>query len=377
MPGSILALVARGDEDKYFTGNPQMTYWKTTFKRHTNFALQRYLISRPSNKIMGNTIDFTIDHVGDLLRGLTLEITLPELIDDISHCVYTHATANACVEKVDFMINGQIIQTLWGEWIEMYQSLFYNVGKNYAINILKHGNNGFMTNNPGTVIVPLPFWFSRDEGVALPIVALEHANLRLRVTLRNTDALIFKESHTAGPSSLTSSPNLHYQRVELRADAVHLDRGERQAFINSPLEYITETIQRTSKVLAGVYNANAPHTGNTAAPLVYENVDINFTLPVKEIVWAFGPEPIANPYCDLCNNKWLEFRKHPIPEQSTMRLNGNTIFENEPPYWFRLEQPMKYHTNIPAFQSYEDLNDLHERYERGICVHSFSINPEG
>lgn len=154
--------------------------------------------------------------------------------------------------------------------------------------------------------------------------------------------------------------------VQLYADAVHLDKGERQAFTTSPIEYLTETVQRTSKVLAGIYSATAPETGDLTKQLVYQQIDLDFTLPVKELFWVFGPEPKATPYQDLCNNSWLQFFYHPNPEKTSLRLNGNTVFENESPLWFRLEQPIQFHSNVPVSEVYENISELPENFQRGI-----------
>ena len=260
MPGSLLALVAKSDEDRHITGNPQLTVWRSSHKRHANFALQRYQITRPTSRLMSATVEFKIESVGDLLRGLTLEMDLPSISGD---GVYTDDVGCAAIERVEFAIGGNVIQTLWGEWISIYQQLTSEYGKQEALNQLRGGNLVTSRGDAGTVVsgvdtaqtvrIPLPFWFTRDSGTALPLVGLKHSDVRARVFLRPFDQLIYRETDP------TSRINKFYGSVQLYADVVHLDREERATFVSTPLEYLIETVQRNSKVLTGclLYTSDA------------------------------------------------------------------------------------------------------------------------
>jgi hypothetical protein len=383
MPGSLLALVAKSDEDRHLTGNPQITFWRSSHKRHSNFALQRYQITRPTSRLMSSTIEFKIESIGDLLRGLTLELDLPSISGD---GIYTDFVGCAAIERVEFSVGGNVIQTLWGEWIAIYQQLTEGYGKQEALAQLRGGNLLTSRGNAGTVVsgidtasiarVPLPFWFTRDSGVALPLVGLKHSDVRVRVFLRPFDQLIYRETDP------TSRINKFYGSVQLYADVVHLDREERATFSSSPLEYLIETVQRNSKVLTGARNQLRSQTskllGFSNPPTVPEPVPLQLSLPVKELVWVLEPEPATAVCTNMSRNRWLEF---PVNEYTpsgdayvdliqdvTLRVAGQSLFENENADWFRLEQPIRYHTNVPAVASNNDY--------RGIYAHSFAIKPE-
>lgn len=383
MPGSLLALVAKSDEDRHLTGNPQITFWRSSHKRHSNFALQRYQITRPTSRLMSSTIEFKIESIGDLLRGLTLELDLPSISGD---GIYTDFVGCAAIERVEFSVGGNVIQTLWGEWIAIYQQLTEGYGKQEAFAQLRGGNLLTSRGNAGTVVsgvdtanvarVPLPFWFTRDSGVALPLVGLKHSDVRVRVFLRPFDQLIYRETDP------TSRINKFYASVQLYADVVHLDREERATFSSSPLEYLIETVQRNSKVLTGARNQlrsqTSKHLGFSNPPTVPEPVPLQLSLPVKELVWVLEPEPATAVCINMSRNRWLEF---PVNEYTpsgdayvdliqdvTLRVAGQSLFENENADWFRLEQPIRYHTNVPALASGTDY--------RGIYAHSFAIKPE-
>lgn len=383
MPGSLLALVAKSDEDRHLTGNPQITFWRSSHKRHSNFALQRYQITRPTSRLMSSTIEFKIESIGDLLRGLTLELDLPDISGD---GIYTDFVGCAAIDRVEFSVGGNVIQTLWGEWIAIQQQLMEGYGKQEALAQLRGGNLITTRGNSGTVVsgvdtasvarVPLPFWFTRDSGVALPLVGLKHSDVRVRVFLRPFDQLIYRESDP------TARINKFYGSVQLYADVVHLDREERSTFSSSPLEYLIETVQRNSKVLTGARNQLRSQTskllGSSNPPTVPEPVPLQLSLPVKELVWVLEPEPATAVCTNMSRNRWLEF---PVNEYTpsgnayvdliqdvTLRVAGQSLFENENADWFRLEQPIRYHSNVPAVASNNDY--------KGVYTHSFAIKPE-
>lgn len=383
MPGSLLALVAKSDEDRHITGNPQITFWRSSHKRHSNFALQRYQITRPTSRLMSATVEFKIESVGDLLRGLTLEMDLPSISGD---GVYTDDVGCAAIERIEFAIGGNVIQTLWGEWISIYQQLTSEYGKQEALNQLRGGNLVTSRGNSGTLVsgvdtaqtvrIPLPFWFARDSGTALPLVGLKHSDVRARVFLRPFDQLIYRETDP------TSRINKFYGSVQLYADVVHLDREERATFVSTPLEYLIETVQRNSKVLTGARNQLRSQTskplGFVDPPTVVESVPLHLSLPVKELVWVLEPEPATAVCTNMSRNRWLEFPVNEytpsgdayvdLIQDATLRVGGQSLFETEPANWFRLEQPIRYHKNVPVIIPNTDY--------KGVYVHSFAIKPE-
>jgi len=114
--------------------------------------------------------------------------------------------------------------------------------------------------------------------------------------------------------------------------------------------------------------------GTVDVPSVMETVPLQLSLPTKELIWVLEPEPKSSVYCDMDKNRWLQF---PVGEHDasgdffadliqdvTLRVGGQSVFETEHADWFRLEQPVRYHTNVPAQRL------------KGVYVHSFAIRPE-
>jgi hypothetical protein len=391
MPGSLLALVAKSDEDKFLTGNPQITFWRSSHKRYTNFAIQRYQISRPSERVVSSTIEFKIDPIGDILRGATLEIALPAISDlqpllDTSF-YYTDLVGCAAIDRVEFMLNGQVIQTLWGDWIAMYQLLVEEQGKQEALNDLRGGPlydlgsagdlpiyRSFDTRK--VVRIPLPFFFARESGAAVPIVGLSHSDIRFRVFLRPFDQILYAETDPTGAAT-----SKFYTSVQLYVDVVHLDREERAFFTSTPQEYLIEIVQRNNKVFTNAFNQLSgrpnPAADDPDPAIVYESLPLQLSLPVKELFWVLEPQPRSRPWCDMSQNRWLEF---PLRNPSTsaelikrvsLRIAGQSVFDNERAEWFRLEQPIRYHSNVPIPSL-----GLIEDHPRAVYVHSFALRPQ-
>jgi hypothetical protein len=340
---------------------------------------------------MSNSVEFNIESIGDLLRGLTLEIDLPS-IEDISG-FYTDNVGCAAIDRVEFIVNGQVIQSLWGEWISIYQQLVEPFGKQDALGEMRGGNLIISRDGAAgtiavygteykanTVRIPLPFWFSRTSGVALPLVALKHTDVRVRVLLRRFDQLVYDDQDPTG--SMVAYNSKSYGSVQLFADVVHLDKEERASLVENPLEYLIETVQRNTKVLSAARNqlgGQTPQLRGTPDPkVVLESVPLQLSMPVKELIWIVQPQPNSTVWCNLRLNRWLEFPNNEydasarpyvdLIQEATLRVGGQSIFENEKGSWFRLEQPVRYHTNVPVLNPQAD--------SKAIYVHSFAIRPE-
>ena len=80
MGGGLIELSAKGGQDMYLICNPELTFFKKVFKRHTNFALEFEKYYFNSDMDFGVTSTFTIPRKADLIKNIFLEIELPELI---------------------------------------------------------------------------------------------------------------------------------------------------------------------------------------------------------------------------------------------------------------------------------------------------------
>ena len=124
MGGALLDLVAKGGQDVYFICNPQMSFFKKVYKKHTNFAIEYQKYQFESTLDFGKSTTFTIPRQGDLIKNMFLQFTLPDLISsDGKDSSYVNYIGYALIEYIEIYINTQKIDRLTGEWLYIYNEL--------------------------------------------------------------------------------------------------------------------------------------------------------------------------------------------------------------------------------------------------------------
>ena len=195
----LLELVAHGIQDIYLIGNPQITFFKTVYKRHTNFSMEAFQISYDARPVFGGKTTFNITRYADLMHTMILEVDLPALQstytdDPLVSGNYTAAegsitwvnnTGHAIINYVDILIGKQLIDRQYGEWMEIWTELSQSESKKRGLDLMLNRNSTLEINpGPLTVYIPLQFWFCRNIGLALPLVALQYHDVTLEVNFR-------------------------------------------------------------------------------------------------------------------------------------------------------------------------------------------------
>jgi len=173
-----MQLVAYGAQDIYLTGNPQITFFKVVYRRHTNFSIESIQCTFNGSVDFGRKANVTISRNGDLIGPMYLEVKLPRLLqtqDSNTKVQWTNGIGNALVKSVEVEIGGQRIDKHYGEWLDIWSEL--NVDKNHRDTyneMVGHDENPNVDNADyeRTLYIPLRFWFNRNPGLALPLIAL-------------------------------------------------------------------------------------------------------------------------------------------------------------------------------------------------------------
>ena len=283
MGGGLMQLVAYGAQDIYLTGNPQITFFKVVYRRHTNFAMETIAQTLQGTAANGASVSAIISRNGDLVHRL---------------CV-TSATASitngsAIVASAELEIGGQKIDKQTAEWMNIWTELSTPESKCLGLKSMQGdiGLSGKVGVNdesgPGMIQVPLQFWFCRNPGLALPLIALQYHEVKVKMVLGSVTG-------TAG--------------VKLWADYIYLDTDERRRFAQVSHEYLIEQVQEASV-------ANS------------KTIKLNFNHPVKELIWT---SPVTNAYLT-----------------AQLKLNGHDRFAAQEEEYFQLRQPYDHHTAIPS-----------------------------
>jgi hypothetical protein len=303
MGGGLLQLVAYGAQDVYLTGNPQITFFKVVYRRHTNFSIESIVQSFNGNVSTDGRVTCQISRNGDLLHKLYLEV------DGSSSFSGTSAPdaklGHQMIKKVELEIGGQLIDRQYGDWMHIWNELTLPEGK-------KTGFNNMINSSDTKLYIPLEFWFCRNVGLALPLIALQYHEVKVNIEFGTMN-------------SVTSA--------SLYADYIFLDTDERRRFAQLSHEYLIEQVQ---------------FTGEEDIQGTQKAIKMSFNHPVKELIWRVKANT-GNAYNTVTNAKLM--------------LNGNDRFSQRDGTYFTHVQPYQHHTNIP--------DKVH-----GIHVYSFALKPE-
>ena len=288
-----MQLVAYGAQDVYLTGNSQITFFKVVYRRHTNFAIEPIQQTWNGAPDFGRTVTCNINRNGDLITSMYLAVTLNNIIPDANSqnfsWGYVNRLGHALIEDVKIEIGGSKIDEQYGEWLNIWYELTHKVGqeRGYAKMI---GDVPELTDvMPGTkygyqLYVPLQFWFNRNNGLALPLIALQYHDVRITLIYKKAIDCMnwYGPSNSIPPTSCVPSMQDSY----LLIDYIYLDSEERKRFAQASHEYLIEQLQFTGS-----------ESLNSTGP----KIRLNFNHPSKYLIWV----PRLDKY--FTRNDWLSF----------------------------------------------------------------------
>ena len=283
-----MQLVAYGAQDIYLTGNPQITFFKVVYRRHTNFSMET--ISQTlsgAGTANGNNSTCTISRNGDLVHKVYVTATPTGVV--------TLFDGSKLISEVELEIGGQRIDRHTSEWNDIWNELSTDESKAIGFKAMQGsiGLPGNSTTGVDTINVPLNFWFCRNPGLALPLIALQYHEVKLKFKW-GSDSII----RTGG--SIALSPKVW-------CDYIYLDTDERRRFAQVSHEYLIEQLQIESMTSSS------------------GDKKINFNHPVKELIWTSEDDYGT----------------------AQLKLNGHDRFQKQQREYFQLRQPLDYHTAVP------------------------------
>ena len=372
MAGGLMQLVAYGAQDVYLTGSPKVTFFQAVYKKHTNFAMETIEQTVNGSAGSGNRISVTVARNGDLVGEMYLELETSNALTDVSanNAVDANWCAERAVESVELTVGGQRVDKHYQRWWRLYSELNRDSAKKAQYDK--------MTTAVGVAgqraYLPLIFFFNRNPGLYLPLIALQYHEVRLDFELTNVYDNYFK-----------SSPKVW-------ANYVYLDTEERRRFAQGSHEYLIEQVQHTG--------TDSVSTSGSA-----DQKRLSYNHPVKELVWCYTEESTVGDtnglwnftndgvnvqlVCNLAadetmrpdvaggcphlkgvtttNEGWLE--EAPMGtnthcgalDKFKLVLNGQDRFKEQQGKYFNQVQPQYHHSGNPY---------------PGIYCYSFALKPE-
>ena len=341
MGGGLMQLVAYGAQDIYLTGNPQITFWKVVYRRCTNFAIESVEQTFMGNAAAGSRATATISRNGDLVSNCVLEVKLTTANNATIGELTTNGVHNL-VESVEVEIGGQKIDKHYAAWIQIWNELSNaHYGPNDADDApVKSGygkvsGNKVTHNTTATLYCPLVFWFNRNPGLALPLIALQYHEVKFNFQFAAASEL----SHTAANNPTDIS-------IKMFVDYIYLDTEERRRFAQQSHEYLIDQVQYTGAV------------ARTAGAGASQSLRLDFNHPCKELVWVLRETTRAAGAGFATHFKDIGTQGG----SALLQLNGHDRFAKRPMNYFTRVQPMQHHTNVP--------------HGDRIGVYSFGLRPE-
>ena len=372
MAGGLMQLVAYGAQDVYLTGNPKVTFFQAVYKRHTNFAMEN--IEQTVNGTASNSgrVSVTIARNGDLVSDMYVELKAKDTV------VLTSAdaanddcwAAERAIKDVELSVGGQRIDKHYQRWWRLYSELYLDESKKATWGkMTSPATDGVLANHVGgKMYLPLIFFFNRNPGLALPLIALQYHEVRMDFDL-SSEFSLYTDNST----------------FKVWANYIYLDTEERRRFAQKGHEYLIEQVQ---------------HTGSDAMAAAgsTKQIRLSYNHPVKELVfcadhgsvsranlWNFtsstqvvttdaGAQLAAGlssvvpttlsgaPQLKVTQNvaPWTEEADGPI-DTFKLVLNGQDRFKEQTGKYFNAVQPYQHHSGSPM---------------PGVYAYSFALKPE-
>ena len=397
---SKLQLSLVGAQDFHLSANPQITHFKSVFRRYSNFSIDynKIYFTGENTPNFGGNSRATIKPDGDLLGKLYLEVTISAKSSTNGAYTVNHF-GNSLIKKVDLKIGGNVIDTLHSQWLQIYHELNHftddrqttsgiqggrftdlnftsDIGATKIdINDRLYGNmplvfGGSIKNNNSSlskpinttytkkIFIPLPFWFTKTSGMYLPLCAINNHSIELEFE--------FEEAYKLNGDS-SNITDLKINKMELYGEFVHLGEKEKMRFTQTNHEYVIEQHQlnqnsflNTSSVISEI---------NTELVKTRYNLELNH--PIKYISWAIVNEGSVSElsssnmgqgpcyFVSMCSNSI--YGNDGNDGKVRILFNGEDKEPELPMAYYTRLFPKKYLNNIPKLDR--------------IGMYSFALNP--
>ena len=369
MAGGLMQLVAYGAQDVYLTGNPKVTFFQAVYKRHTNFAMENIEQTVNGTASDSGRVSVTIARNGDLVSDMYVELKAKSTVVKTAGNVNDDCwAAERAIKDVELSVGGQRIDKHYQRWWRLYSELYLDESKKATW--------GKMTSpavDDGQMFLPLIFFFNRNPGLALPLIALQYHEVRMDFDL-SSEFSLYTDNST----------------FKVWANYIYLDTEERRRFAQKGHEYLIEQVQHTGSdamAAAGSTKQIRLSYNHPVKELVFcaDHGSVsrsnlwNFTSAVDTVVSSGGaaglqatstalvaPSTCGAPLLMIGDHAadgsdvWTEETHGPI-DTFKLVLNGQDRFKEQDGKYFNSVQPFQHHSGSPV---------------PGVYAYSFALKPE-
>jgi hypothetical protein len=363
MGGGLLQLVAYGAQDAYISGNPQITFWKGLFKRHTNFAMEPFRINFSGQPSWGTKQTAIIGRHADLLYSTYVEVVLPfKGTNDGEYAWSSGDLGYKLIRHVELDIGGQIVDRMYSEFMVIWAQLTLSSDARIKLSAMVDPTirNDSECADDGrkqlanVLYIPLPFFFTRNPGAALPLIALQYHEVKINVLWNDPQFFAgdFRYVSNCPPAT----------QAALYIDYIYLDTEERRRMAQASHEYLIEQTQFNED--KGIRGAN-------------NRIDLTFNHPVKELIWVVQPAYYTD--CKLAA-KLNQTRLTPFFYDSSLvyeqwiQINGQDRLDRRYGDYYSKVQPFQHHTGTGSIIN--PATGTINYGGGGLYCYSFALRPE-
>ena len=312
MAGALMQIVAYGAQDLFLTGTPEITYWKVSYRRHTNFAMESIEQTFQGQADFGRRVSAVLSRNGDLAYRTYLQVTLPEINQaNAKNARWLDYVGEQLISIVEVEIGGQRIDRQYGDWMHIWNQLTMSSEQQRGYwKMIGHTTQLTYITDPAfaavagpcassggpaqvcaprnalpetTLYIPLQFWFCKNPGLALPLIALQYHEVKINLDFRPIGECLWAVNTLSGSGDIkaTSAYSQSLVAASLYIDYIFLDTDERRKMAQNPHEYLIEQLQ---------------FTGDESVGSSSNKIKLNFNHPCKELIWVVQPDSNVD-YC--------------------------------------------------------------------------------
>ena len=349
MAGALMQIVAYGAQDLFLTGTPEITYWKVSYRRHTNFAMESIEQTFQGQADFGRRVSAVLSRNGDLAYRTYLQVTLPEINQSFAasgsgvYARWLDYIGEQMIAQVEVEIGGQRIDRQYGDWMHIWNQLTMSAEQQKGYwKMIGHTTQLTYMTDPAfadiagpcagsggpaqvcaprkalpetTLYVPLQFWFTKNPGLALPLIALQYHEVKINLDIRPIGECLWAVksiSETSGAQAVTTAYQQSLVAASLYIDYIFLDTDERRKMAQNPHEYLIEQLQ---------------FTGDESVGSSSNKIKLNFNHPCKELIWVVQPDANVD-YCsslDAAHTLFKTFGAQPFNYTDAIDALPNAI----------------------------------------------------
>lgn len=311
MGGGLMQLVAYGAQDVYLTGNPQITFFKVVYRRHTNFAMEVVELTLNGSPDFGRRSQVTITRNGDLITNIYLRVEIDQVFakNGAGQFAWVSRLGHALINSVEIEIGGSRIDKQFGRWIDIWYELSHQTGQEPGyermigdiseLTSLSSAGANNLVKDSYVLFIPLQFWFCRNTGLALPLIALQYHEVRLNFEFTSAERLVIKTN------DFVADQPIRMRDASVLVNYIFLDSEERRRFAQVGHEYLIEQVQ---------------YTGDETALQKAIKVKLGFNHPTKELIWA-----IVNGNFNPASNKAHPFLAYSDTSDWTLAIEAAAV----------------------------------------------------